>query len=123
MGRIGNNTPARPVVKGRNQPIVLSASRTCLGRGGFGVVVLDGVGAAMGDEPLADCEGCRAARTIEDTSIEPPRSMASFCVPRVSVFNPRVREGNLRCVAIGKTQTARAREQCVSEPRSCLGHA
>ncbi len=37
-----------------------------------GVVVLDGVGAAMGDEPLAYCEGCRAARTIGDPGECPP---------------------------------------------------
>jgi hypothetical protein len=37
-----------------------------------GGVVLDGVGAAMGDEPLAYCEGCRAAWTIGDPGERPP---------------------------------------------------
>jgi hypothetical protein len=37
-----------------------------------GVVVLDGVGAAMGDEPLAYCEGCPAARTLGDPGECPP---------------------------------------------------
>jgi hypothetical protein len=35
-------------------------------------VVLDGVGAAMGDEPLAYCAGCPAARTRRDPGECPP---------------------------------------------------
>ena len=43
-----------------------------------GVVVLDGVGAAMGDEPLAYCEGCRAARTRRDPGECPPGRLWTF---------------------------------------------
>ena len=50
-----------------------------------GVVVLDGVGAAMGDEPLAYCEGCRAARTIGDPGECPPGGLDLQEFPTVFV--------------------------------------
>ena len=46
-----------------------------------------------------------ASSAFGNTSIEPPRSMASFSVPvDISLRDPRIREGNLRCIAVGPTQ-------------------